>query len=163
MRDHWEISWTTLQPLTRDEVEGAVLAIARLGCSWPDFAVEQVDDRFVSVRHRKDDEFLLEFGFASASPCCGDPGTDCGLASEGRVGWNWCCTGKRQPETGLVVHKLRQVQAIAGDKLLVWDDDGLCHWSWGSCPLSQVDLDPMAIVDDHLQALRLPPRLDKAS
>jgi hypothetical protein len=163
MRHHWEISWTTLQPLADDEVRRAVLAIARLGCSWPDFDVECVEDAYVAVRHRRDDEFLIEFGFASAAPCCSDPGADGGLVSEGQVAWNWCCTGKRQPETGLVIHKLAQVQAIANDKLLIWDDDGHSHWSWGSCPLTQVDLDPMPVVDAHLRALRLPPRMADAS
>jgi hypothetical protein len=156
MESHWEIAWTTLQPLTEDEIERSVGAIKRLGCSLIDFVVEPVDDRFVAVRHRQNDEFLLEFGSAADAPngTARRVGEGHGLIEDGRVAWNWCCTGRRQPETGLLVLKWRQVQAITGDKLLVWDDDGLCHWSWGSCPLQQVALDPMAIVDAHLHPWR---------
>ena len=150
---HWEIAWTTLQPLTPEEVERSVAAIKRLGCSLVDFVVEAVDDRLVAVRHRQNDEFLLEFGFAADAPDGAlrrHGAGDHGLVEDGRVAWNWCCTSKRQPETGLLILKWRQVQTIASDKLLVWDDDGLCHWSWGSCSLQQVALDPMTVVDAHL-------------
>jgi hypothetical protein len=149
--NHWEVSWTSLRRLTDHEVQRAVEAIARIGCSFANFAVETVERRYVAVRHRCDDEFLLEFGFAQDAPCCSHPhALDRGLVDQGRIVWNWCCTRRRQPETGLVIHKLRQVQGLTGDKLLVWDDDGMSHWSWGSCPLEQSGHDPMTIIDAHL-------------
>ena len=155
MRHHWEISWTTLKPLTPDDVERSVAAIARLGCSTTELAVEAIDERYVAVRHRENDEFLLEFGFAETAPKC-NPTPDThrhGLAEGGHIAWNWCCTAREQPETGLLIRKFRQMQTLTGDKLLVWDDDGLAHWSWGSCPVEQSGLDPMAIVDAHLREL----------
>jgi hypothetical protein len=112
------------------------------------------DNRYVAVRHREDDEFLLEFGFERHAPCSNRLAELChGLVEDGHVAWNWCCTGSRQPETSLLIHKFRQVQAVVHDKLLVWDDDGFAHWSWGSCPLEKTGLDPMAIVDAHLRHL----------
>jgi len=162
---HWEVSWTTLQPLSDDEVERSVAAIARLGCSLPSFAVDTHGDRYVVVRHKTNDELLLEFGFADASPCCTPVRETAGrgLVDGGQIAWNWCCTGKSQPETGLIINKFRQVQSILDDKMLVWDDDGVSHWSFGSCPLEQTGLDPMAILDAHLKGADLPAWLPKAS
>ncbi len=153
MTDHWEIAWTSLRPLDADGVEKAVDAIARLGCSSTSFQVEAVAGRYVAVRHRKDEEFLLEFGFAQDAP--GALAARCasgrGLVESGHIVWNWCCTSRRQPETGLIVLKFRQVQKLLADNLVVWDDDGNTHWSWGSCPASQANVDPMALVDAHLR------------
>jgi hypothetical protein len=159
MRRHWEIAWSTLRPLTSDEVEQAVAGIARLGCSMPDLVIERAGERFVVVTHRRDDEFFLEFGMASEA----QPGSNVmqiskgGLVEGGHIAWNWCCTGRRQPETGLIIRKWRQIQTLVSDKLLVWDDDGQCHWSWGSCPLADAALDPLAVVDAHLNRTPLPP------
>ena len=140
-------------------------AVARLGCSLTDFQVETAGGRYVAVRHRQNDELLLEFGFADAAP--GDRQLDApgcrGLVEGGHIAWNWCRTGRRQPETGLIVHKLRQLQAITGDKLLVWDDDGMSHWSWGSCRLEEADIDPHAVIDAHLKRIPIPQALRKAS
>lgn len=157
---HWEIAWSTLEPLSAEEVQRAVEAIARLGCSLTNFAVEAVDSRYVTVRHRKNDEFLLEFGFAADAPQ-GPAGSMLSrglIDAEGAIAWNWCCTSRAQPETGLIIRKWRQVQAIAGDKLLIWDDDGVCHWSWGSCPIEQSGHDPQRVIAAHLR--QLPPALD---
>ena len=55
------------------------------------------------------------------------------------------------------------MQSILDDKMLVWDDDGVSHWSFGSCPLEQTGLDPMAILDAHLKGADLPAWLPKAS
>jgi hypothetical protein len=157
MRDeHWEISWSTLRPLTDADVGACVTALTRLGCSTTDLKVEAVEDRYVCIRHRRRDEFLLEFGFTSDSPCC--RGMTHGLVEDGEIRWNWCCTGRVQPETGLILRKFAQLQMITGDKLLVWDDDGHCHWSWGSCPLEQADIDPHVVVDVRLANLRLDKR-----
>jgi hypothetical protein len=146
-----------LRPLADNEIERSVDAIARLGCSFAKFTTEHVPGRYVAVRHREDDEFLLEFGFAENAPCCSlsHATIDRGLAQGGTIVWNWCCTGRSQPETGLVIRKLREVQAITLDKLLIWDDDGMAHRSWGSCALEESGDDPMAVVDEHLR--RLPP------
>lgn len=148
MERHWEIAWTTLQPLTGEEVARSVEAIGRLACSLPSLTLEASDGSYIAVRHRGNDEFVLEFGHAEAAPCCP---LDHGLVEDGHIVWNWCCTGGRQPETGLVIRKLREIQTICADKLLVWDDDGQCHWSWGSCSLEEAGLDPMAVVDTHLR------------
>jgi len=162
---HWEVSWSTLNPLSDEEVERCVAVIARLGCSTTSFVVETSGEGYVAVRHRENDELLLEFGFAAAAP----PGRPLdapggrGLVEGGQIAWNWCCTGRRQPETGLIVHKLRQLQAITGDKLLVWDDDGMSHWSWGSCRLEEADIDPHAVIDAHLKRIPIPQALRKAS
>jgi hypothetical protein len=152
---HWEIAWTTVKPLTDDEISASVDAIGRLGCSLAALTVESIDGRYVAVRHRSNEEFLVEFGYADTAPCCSLMRDSCGhgLVEEGHIPWNWCCTGKSQPETGLVIRKLRQVQSITGDKLLIWDDDGMAHFSWGSCPIEQTGLDPMAVVDSHLRQL----------
>jgi hypothetical protein len=158
MQTHWEIAWSTLRPLGEAEVERSVRAIARLGCASQEFIVEAVESRYVAIRHRATDEFLLEFGFAEDAP--GGPALRetiaAGLVNRGHIAWNWCCTARRRPETGLVLFKFRQVQEITGDKLLVWDDDGMCHWSWGSCTLEQAALQPLAVVDAHLHGLHLP-------
>lgn len=150
MQAHWEIAWTTLRPLTDGEVERSVEALARLGCSTTDFVVEAVENRYVSVRHRKLEECVIEFGLAGDAPRCGRS-FERGLVEDGgHIRWNWCCTGRKQPETGLILRKFSQIQAITGDKLLVWDDDGRCHWSWGACPVEQAGIDPMAVVDGRL-------------
>lgn len=164
-KPHWEVSWSTLAPLSDEEVERCVAAIARLGCSLTDLVVETDGERYVSVRHRRHEGLLLEFGYADAAPAGrpeGLPGGS-GLVEDGQIAWNWCRTERRQPETGLIVHKLRQLQTITGDKLLVWDDDGMSHWSWGSCRLEEADIDPHAVIDAHLQHLPLPQPLRKAS
>lgn len=162
---HWELAWTSLRPLADEEVEGCAAALAGLGCSLPQFDVDFIEGRYVAIRHRENDELLLEFGFAFDAPgprnMEGNAGR--GLVHNGHIAWNWCCTGRRQPETGLIVHKFRQLQAITGDKLLVWDDDGMCHWSWGSCRLEEADIDPFAAVDAHLNHAPLPSILRKAS
>lgn len=160
---HWELAWTTLKPLTDEEVELCVASLARLGCSLPQLQVESTERR-VSVRHAADDEFLLEFGFAPelASPGVLDTSTQ-GLVRDGHIAWNWCRTNRREPETGLLIRKFRQLQEITGDKLLVWDDDGVCYWSWGSCRLEEADLEPDSVVDAHLKHTSLPYTLLKAS
>jgi hypothetical protein len=151
---HWEISWTTIRPLTARDVEAAVRELSRLACSWPQFAVECLDGRFVAIRHRQDDELVLEFGVGDESQANHQPAlSSAGLVLGGHITWNWCCTGKRQPETDLLLHKWRQVQSVVGDKLLIWDDDGTCHWSWGSCTLEQAEIRPYAIVDAHLHTV----------
>jgi hypothetical protein len=159
MQRHWEISWTTLRPLSDEETERSVRAIAKLGCCSPDFVVEALDSRYVAVRHRRFEEFQLEFGFADQAT--GSPpfreAMASGLVQSGHVAWNWCRTGKERTATDLALYKLRQVQEITGDKLLVWDDDGMCHWAWGSCTLAEAGLDPMDIVDAHLRRLSLLP------
>lgn len=140
-------------------------AIARLGCSSQDFVVEAVEDRYVAVRRRRFDEFLLEFGFAQDAPArapCGDA-IESGLVQHGQIAWNWCCTGKDHALTDLALYKLRQVQEITGDKLLIWDDDGMCHWAWGSCTVAEAGLHPMAAVDAHLRGLVLPALPHRAS
>lgn len=165
MQRHWEIAWTTLKPLSDEEVERSVRAIARLGCSSPDFIVEAIGDRYVSVRHAEYDEFQLEFGFAedaAGSPPFRDAIGN-GLVQSGHIAWNWCCTSNDHALMDLALYKLRQVQEITGDKLLVWDDDGMCHWAWGSCTIAEAGLDPMAIVDAHLHGLALPARQRLAS
>jgi hypothetical protein len=148
---HWEVSWSTLRPLIDEEVERCVAAVSRLGCSLPNLLVETLDGRYVAVRHRENDELLLEFGFADAAPSAFDAASGRGLIERGQIVWNWCCTGRRQPETGLIVHKFRQLQQITGDKLLVWDDDGMSHWSWGSCRLEEAGVDPHSVIDAHLK------------
>lgn len=158
---HWEVSWSTLGPLLDEEVERCVAAIARLGCATTNFIVETLGESYVAVRHRDNDGLLLEFGFAQASPRR-QADVSRGLIENGEIAWNWCCTGRRQPETGLIVYKFRQLQAITGDKLLVWDDDGMSHWSWGSCRLEEADIDPLAVIDAHLKGLP-PQALAKAS
>jgi hypothetical protein len=165
MQRHWEIAWTTLQPLADEEVERCVLAIARLGCSSPDFIVEARGDRYVSVHHRGSVEFQLEFGFAQDAPGSSPfrEAIASGLIQDGHLAWNWCCTDKGHATTGLVLYKLRQVQEITGDKLLVWDDDGMCHWGWGSCTIGEAGLNPLAVVDAHLHGLALPTRQRLAS
>jgi hypothetical protein len=150
MQTHWEIAWTTLRPLSEQEVESSVEALARLGCSLTNFVVEAIDNRYVSVRHRTIEECVLEFGFAEDAPCGGRQFGRGLVEDGGHIRWNWCCTERKQPETGLILRKLSQIQAITGDKLLVWDDDGRAHWSWGACPLEQVGIDPMAVVDGRL-------------
>ncbi len=162
MPDHWEITWTTLRPLLDAEVRRAVRDIARLGGESSRLEVRRIADEHVSLRHRDDGEFFLEFGFASAAPCCSGPCAEVGLVRDGHIAWNWTSASGRQPDTRLIVQLWRNVQAVAGDKLLVWDDNGLCHWSWGSCPLPQAGLDPMTVVDAHLQHLRLPARFAPA-
>ena len=67
-RPHWEVAWTTTRPLADEEVERCVAALAALGCSLPQFDVASVEDRYVAVRHRQNEELLLEFGFASDAP-----------------------------------------------------------------------------------------------
>jgi hypothetical protein len=159
MRKHWEIAWSTLRPLSCDEVAKAVAALARLGCSLPDFAIERTGEHYVAISRRRDDEFFLEFGIQAESGPTSIAGalSRGGLVQDGHISWNWCCTGRRQPETGLIIRKWRQVQALVSDKLLIWDDDGQCHWSWGSCSLSEVAVDPMVVVDAHLKGTPLPP------
>jgi hypothetical protein len=156
MQQHWEISWSTIRPLTDSLVEDAVRAFARLGCSTTTLGVETIDSRYVAVHHRKNDEFLLEFGFAEDAPGPEALRPTCarGLVERGHITWNWCCTGKKQPETGLVILKFRQVQQILRDALFVWDDDGNSHWSWGSCPIEQTGADPLALIDAHLGTAR---------
>jgi hypothetical protein len=151
---HWEIAWSTLRPLSEDEVERSVRALSRIGCAYPEFAVEDIEGRYVAIRHRNFDEFLLEFGFAPDAPV--RAASVSGLVEHGHIAWNWCCTERRHPETGLVLYKFRQVQEMTGDKLLVWDDSGMCHWSWGSCTLVEAGLDPAAVVDGHLRGLAAP-------
>jgi hypothetical protein len=156
MRHHWEISWSTIRPLTDSQVEEAVRAFARLGCSTTALAVETIDARYVAVRHRTNEEFLLEFGFAedAPGPAALRPTCGRGLVENGHIAWNWCCTAKKQPETGLVILKFKQVQQILGDALFVWDDAGKSHWSWGSCPIEQTGTDPLALIDAHLGKAR---------
>ena len=158
MHRYWEIGWTTLRPLSEEEVEACVRAIAKLGCCSPDFVVEARDSRYVVVCHRRFDEFQLEFGFAEDAPgsLYYRGAIESGLVRNGQIAWNWCCTGKDYATTDLALYKLRQVQEITGDKLLVWDDDGMCHWSWGSCTLTEAGYNPMSLVDAHLRALALP-------
>jgi hypothetical protein len=158
MPHHWEIAWTTLQPLSEDEVERSVDALAGLGCSLTDFVVEMIDSRYVLVRHRTLDECVVEFGFAADAPHV-ERAVGRGLVEDGHIRWNWCCTERKQPETGLILRKFAQIQSITGDKLLVWDDDGRCYWSWGACPLEQAGIDPMAVVDRHLGNARTAQRL----
>jgi hypothetical protein len=158
MPHHWEIAWTTLTPLSEDEVERSVASLTRLGCSMTDFVVEAIDDRYVMVRHRTLDECVLEFGFAEDAPASARSFSR-GLVEAGHVHWNWCCTERKQPETGLILRKFAEVQSITGNKLLVWDDDGRCHWSWGSCPIEEAGIDPMAVVDGRLRDVRAPERL----
>lgn len=159
MERHWEVAWTTLRPLSDEETERSVRAIAKLGCGSPDFIVEAIADRYVMVRHRRIEEFELEFGFAGDAPGSLPlrEAIGSGLVRDGHIAWNWCCTGKDHGATDLVLYKLRQVQEITGDKLLIWDDNGMCHWSWGSCTLNEAGRDPMAVVDTHLRHLALPP------
>jgi hypothetical protein len=159
------VAWTTSRPIADEEVERCVAALAALGCSLPQFDVDSVEDRYVAVRHRQTEELLLEFGFASDSPGTSSAAESArrGLVQDGQIAWNWCCTGRRQPETGLIIHKFRLLQAITGDKLLVWDDDGMCHWSWGSCRLEEAGIDPFAVVDAHLKHAPVPFVLQKAS
>lgn len=155
MQHHWEIAWTSLRPLGDEAVRRAVVTISRLGCSWPQFVVDAVEDRYVRVRHRGDDEFVLELGFAADSPAHpygGDASCRGLVDGDGLIAWNWCCTGRAQPETSLILRKWREVQAILDDNLIVWDDDGMCHWSWGSSTLERAGLDPISIVDSHLRS-----------
>lgn len=160
---HWELAWTTLRPLDDGEVERCVASVARLGCSLPQLQVESTD-RYVAVRHPEDDEFLVEFGFPPELGSAAVLDTPArGLVRDGHIAWNWCCTNRRQPETGLLIYKFRQLQEITGDKLLVWDDDGICYWSWGSCRLEEAGIDPDSVVDAHLKHSSLPFTLLKAS
>jgi hypothetical protein len=141
-----------------------VSQIGWLGCSLAAFKTEIVEGRYVCVTHRDDPDFRFEFGFAHDAPQPFGPTcrSERGLAHYGEIAWNWCSTGQRQPETDLVLRKLRQVQEICGDKLLVWDDDGQAHWSWGSCPIEQTGLNPERLVDAHLRSVTLG-RLRRAS
>jgi hypothetical protein len=159
---HWELAWTTLKPLEDGEVERCVASLARLGCSLPQLQVESTE-RYVAVRHQADDEFLVEFGFAPERPAGILDTPSRGLVRDGHIAWNWCCTNRRQPETGLLIYKFRQLQKITGDKLLVWDDDGTCYWSWGSCRLEEAGIDPDSVVDAHLKHGSPPFTLLKAS
>ncbi len=150
MAHRWEIAWITLQPLAEREVRDAVEALTRLPVSLPNLVIDARGTRYVAFRHRRDDAFLLEFGFAEDAPSGPLPKRH-GLVENGRIVWNWCGTSGRQPETRLIVATWRRVQQITADKLLVWDDGGSCHWSWGSCSLEAAGLDPMAVVDAHLR------------
>jgi hypothetical protein len=153
MNADWEVAWTTLEPLTDREVERAVAVTGWLGCSLPDLKSEVIEGRYVCLTHREDPAFAFEFGFAHGAPDRPSCRPERGLAHYGEIAWNWCRTGRRQPLTDLVLRKLRQVQEVCGDKLLVWDDDGLAHWSWGSCPIEETGFDPERVIDAHLQRL----------
>jgi hypothetical protein len=107
------------------------------------------------VRHQRHRDLLLEFGYPIEGVAqWPSRHLGLGLVRNGSISWNWCGTGRRQPETDLILRKLRQVQEICSDKLLVWDDDGTCHWSWGTCSLEEAGFEPLQEIDRGLASLQ---------